>query len=96
MSTYLILNIIFVLTICIIFRIRGQRPTKRAFVIALSLLTLTFIFDSLLVYFHIVEYALDRTIGLRVGLAPIEDYFYPVLALILIPYLWKRLGKRHA
>ncbi|MFZ1301833.1 MAG: lycopene cyclase domain-containing protein [Candidatus Microsaccharimonas sp.] len=95
MMTYLVLNIIFILAVCIAFRIKVHRPTRRTLVVFFILFSLTVVFDSMLVYFHIVEYAQNNILGLYIGFAPFEDYFYPLLAVILIPALWQSLGRRH-
>jgi lycopene cyclase domain-containing protein len=95
MMTYLLLDIVFVVIIGIVFRIKLERPSKKSMIAAFILLFLTFVFDSLLVYFHLIDYAQDKISGLRIGLAPIEDYFYPIVAVVLIPLLWKKFGKKH-
>jgi small toxic polypeptide LdrA/B/C/D len=94
MMTYLLLDIIFILIICFVLQVKFQKPSRRTLLILCALLFLTLVFDSVLIYFHIIEYALDRISGLRVGLAPIEDYAYPILAVVIIPVLWKRFGKK--
>jgi lycopene cyclase domain-containing protein len=95
MMTYFVLNIIFVVVTCLLFRIKVVKPTRRAIAAAVVLFVLTILFDSLLIYFDIIDYSTGRILGLRIGLAPIEDYFYPFLALLLIPRLWKKFGKKH-
>ena len=40
-------------------------------------------------------YADEHIIGLRIGLAPLEDFAYTLAALILLPALWAFLRSRH-
>lgn len=60
------------------------------------LIILTIIFDNLLIYLHIVGYNVDTLLGVYIGVAPIEDFFYAVLAAFLIPSLWHTLEKTDA
>lgn len=64
------------------------RPTKAWWQMLLILLILTAIFDSIIVGSGIVGYNLDKILGLRLGFAPVEDFFYAVLAAIVVPTLW--------
>lgn len=93
--TYMLLNIVFVLLVSIALGIKFKWPTKQTVIVAAVLLALTIVFDSLIVYFNIVEYAEDHILGFRLGFAPIEDYFYVLLAVLLVPVLWEKFGKKH-
>jgi lycopene cyclase domain-containing protein len=42
----------------------------------------------------IVGYDPARILGLRIGVAPIEDFAYPVAAALALPALWTLLGPR--
>jgi len=92
MVTYLLLNLVFILVIGAAFRLDEQRFTKRTALMIGVLFALTAIFDSVLVGLHIVGYDADHILGIALGLAPLEDYFYPLLAILLVPVLWKRFG----
>lgn len=55
---------------------------------AAVLLVLTAIFDSVMIAVGLFSYAEEKILGLRIGLAPLEDFSYPVAAVILLPALW--------
>jgi len=59
-----------------------------------TLIALTAIFDSLMIKADLFYYAEHLISGLRIGLAPIEDFAYPVAAVILLPALWRVLTAR--
>lgn len=56
----------------------------------LSLLTL--VFDNIIVGVGIVEYDDALISGVRVPVAPIEDFSYALAAVVLVPVLWTVLG----
>ena len=59
-----------------------------------ALLVLTAVFDSVMIGAGLFTYDDAHLVGTRVGLAPIEDFAYPVAALILLPALWVGLRRR--
>ena len=94
METYLVLNI-FMLTV-IVLALRTAR-FKRAQLITLAVIfAITIIGDSVIIGLGIVGYDTHKILGVSLGLAPIEDFFYPLAAAILIPSLWELLGKKNA
>ena len=94
MATYLILNIVFIAAVILLLRIPIGKPSRKRVVALGMLLLLTIMFDSLLVGVGIVGYDLSKTLSLYVGNAPIEDFFYSVLAIIIIPFLWKKFERK--
>lgn len=94
MATYIILNCIFAAAVLILLRIRLRQPQKHTVYTVLILVSLAVVFDSLIVGFDIVRYDTQKILGLYLGLAPIEDFFYAVLAAIVIPVIWNKLGKK--
>lgn len=62
----------------------------------LGLFVLTAIFDSLMIGSGLFFYAEDHLWGPRIGLAPVEDFSYPLAAALLLPGLWVFLTKRKA
>jgi lycopene cyclase domain-containing protein len=74
------------------------RAGRRALVAAAAalgvLLVLTAVFDNVIVGTGIVGYDPARILGLRIGVAPIEDFAYPVAAALALPALWTLLGPR--
>jgi lycopene cyclase domain-containing protein len=57
------------------------------------LLIFTAVFDSFIVSLGIVAYDHTKLLGLSIGSAPIEDFFYAILAGFMIPLLWKLTGR---
>ncbi|WP_243064517.1 lycopene cyclase domain-containing protein [Humibacter sp. RRB41] len=57
----------------------------------LSVAVLTAVFDSLLIVTDIIRYDSTLISGIRIGLAPIEDFSYPLAAAMLVPSLWSLL-----
>jgi lycopene cyclase domain-containing protein len=92
--TYLVLNLVFVALVVIVLRIRTI-VYRRAWLFALTaLLLLTVVFDNLIIGFDIVDYNPDKLLGLYIGNIPVEDFFYTVLAALLIPALWHTLESK--
>lgn len=96
MATYLLINIIFLVVTFIVLRVRPRTPSKRWLVALAALLILTAVFDSLIVFVSIVGYDPEKILGIFIGFAPIEDFFYALYAAIIVPILWNRLGEKHA
>lgn len=61
---------------------------------ALALIVLTAVFDSIMIAAGLFAYDDARISGMRVGLAPVEDFAYPLAVVILLPALWAFLGRR--
>lgn len=86
--TYLVMNLIFLVCIAVLFMQYLVKPTKAWWQTLIVLLILTAIFDSILIGAGVVGYDPQKIIGLHVGLAPVEDFFYAVLAVMIVPALW--------
>lgn len=52
------------------------------------MLVLTAIFDNMIIGFGLVDYDPELISGVRIGVAPIEDFAYTVVAMIIVPVLW--------
>jgi len=91
MSTYLILVTIFVLipvpvlAIAIVTRRPSGRWWAAVGLTALSLAVLTAIFDSAMIAADLFRFDESALTGVHVGLAPIEDFAWPIAASMLIP-----------
>lgn len=96
MATYLILNIIVIILVCCALWLKPHRPRRPWVVMLACLLVLTLVFDNIMIMLGLFTYAPDKIIGLHVVLAPIEDFMYPLLAALLVPALWNKLGEKHA
>lgn len=92
MATYVILNIVFMAVVVAALKYIGAlRWDKTMARVLIILIILTALFDSLIIAANIVEYDTTKLLGIFVGRAPIEDFMYATLALIIIPTLWKKL-----
>lgn len=67
---------------------------KKLMIVLLALLTMTAVFDSLIIILHLVNYNRAHILGLFIGSAPIEDFSYTLTAAILIPLLWEQGAKK--
>jgi len=61
---------------------------------AAVLILLTAVFDNLMIAAGLFTYPEDRISGLRIGLAPLEDFSYAVCAAFLVPAVFTLLGTR--
>lgn len=76
---------------------RTGRPAVGWRVLALAagaLLLLTAVFDNVMIASGLFAYADAQISGARIGLAPVEDFSYPLAAVILLPALWSLFGDR--
>ena len=73
----------------------GRRMAASA-IAALLLLVLTAVFDNLMIAAGLFSYPPAHLSGLRVGLAPIEDFSYAVCAAFLVPAVYTLLPRRLA
>ncbi|MEO5627411.1 MAG: lycopene cyclase domain-containing protein [Candidatus Saccharimonadales bacterium] len=92
MYRYLIINLIFCLPLAIVWFVH-PKPKRRLLAVLLIMLSLTAIFDSLIIAFDIVGYNQQYTAGLVIIKAPIEDFFYTVVATVLTISLWERYSR---
>ncbi len=71
----------------------GRRMASSA-VAAAVLVALTAVFDNLMIAAGLFTYPEELISGVRIGLAPIEDFAYPVCAAFLVPAVLLLLGAR--
>lgn len=96
--TYLVLNGVFLAVAALVAGAAvARRLVSGLFVasvaVALTLtLLLTAVFDNLMIGAGLFSYDPDHISGLFVGLAPIEDFAYPLAAALLLPALWVLAG----
>jgi lycopene cyclase domain-containing protein len=88
MATYLLLNLVFIAAALVAFRIRPRRPSRVWWLTLASVALLTLVFDWLMISLGFFGYADALISGIHIGPIPIEDFFYPIMAAILIPALW--------
>lgn len=65
-------------------------PPKTWWITLVLLLLLTLLFDNIIIWAGIVEYDTSKLLGIFAGYAPIEDFFYAILAASIVPILWER------
>lgn len=71
------------------------RLNLRALGLAAALtLVMTLVFDNLIILFGIVGYDESLISGVKLGVAPIEDFSYTLVGLVLIPMTWELLGRK--
>lgn len=87
--TYILLTIsvLFVFAIYA-FLMRKWLSPKPLTVTAAVMLFLTLVFDNLIIANGIVDYDPEKISGIRLGVAPIEDFAYTLVALVLIPSVY--------
>jgi len=95
MATYLILNLVFIALACLFAGVKARRPRRALLVTLVVLFVLTAVFDNLIVGLSIVDYDPAKILGIHIGVAPVEDFMYALLAVILVPAIWHKLEKRH-
>ena len=99
---YLALDVVF-LTIAIVmatvlhrhFGTTLSRALANTFAVAAALCVLTAIFDSAIIAAGIVSYDDAKLSGIKVGLAPIEDFAYSLVAAVLAPALLPMWDHHH-
>ena len=96
MFTYLALNLFFLLTLLLFLPKKLSKPGKAFWITMVVVLALTAIFDPIIIALDIVGYDTTKLLGLYIFGAPIEDFFYAVYAVCLVPLVWNKLGERHA
>lgn len=95
--TYTLLNVAFLAVVALVAIaaiVARRAPRWRAVgLAAVLLLTMTAIFDNVMIGTGLVAYADGLISGVRIGLAPIEDFAYTVASLVLLPSVWELLRR---
>lgn len=104
--TYLELSAWFVgaaVIAAIVLSLIAGRRRARLGAIALTLValvSLTAVFDTLMIATGLFHYSPAHLLGVHIGLAPLEDFAYPIAGAILLPAVWAvlraRRGRRDA
>jgi lycopene cyclase domain-containing protein len=92
--TYFALNLIFLTAsaVALVF-IRTKFQLVPTALLALPMLGVTSIFDNLIILSGIVDYDTTKLFGIYLGVVPIEDFAYTVVAVLLVPTIWKVMTK---
>jgi len=90
MATYLILNgLVLVITGISAYRFR-RLYVKNVLLMSLGVIvSLTLLFDNLIILADIVDYDTSLITGAKLFVAPLEDFAYAIVAVLLMPILWK-------
>jgi lycopene cyclase domain-containing protein len=99
MMTYWLINIWF-LGAALLFVLASWAVGVRLRWVALGiaagvLLLMTAVFDNMIIGFGVVDYDPDLISGIRIGLAPLEDFAYTVVAVSVVPLVWA-WGERYS
>jgi lycopene cyclase domain-containing protein len=65
-------------------------------IVAVVLVTLTAVFDSVMILADLFRYDTASLTGVRVWLTPVEDFAWPLTAVLVLPALWELLGRTSA
>lgn len=96
MLTYIILNVVFMLAVLIALRRYIIFNTKQWWLTLLALLVMTLVFDNIMISAGFVGYNVEKLLGIYAYVAPIEDFFYAVLAVVMVPALWNVFARPDA
>lgn len=95
--TYLLLNLAVLAVVLLVLWLTKSFVINKAVVyVLLILLPLTALFDSLIIMADIVAYDEEKILPFFIGAAPVEDFFYAIAVVILMPAIWKALGRFRA
>jgi lycopene cyclase domain-containing protein len=90
-ARYILLNIVFLAPLILAAIVRRKAlARKQSFVTFGLLCVLTAVFDNCMIAFGVMKYDPTHICGLKIGLAPIEDFAYTLAAVLWVALLWKR------
>lgn len=95
METYIILNAVFIGAALLWLLINKPALSyKKVLATVAILLVFTAVFDAVLIGLDIYTYDYSKTLNIKLGNVPVEDFFYAIMAGILVPAVWVVLGKK--
>ncbi len=71
----------------------GRRWWACTAAVAAGLLVLTAVFDNLMIAADLFRYDASKLAGPHVLLVPVEDFAWPLAAVLVLPALWELLGR---
>ncbi|WP_022878904.1 lycopene cyclase domain-containing protein [Microbacterium sp. B19] len=97
--TYPMIVVPFVLITAVVTLLSVRRPAfgrrmRASALAALVLVVLTAVFDNIMIAVGLFSYPPQHLSGIRIGLAPLEDFAYPVCAAFLVPALFTLVSAR--
>ncbi|GAA5028483.1 lycopene cyclase domain-containing protein [Microbacterium fluvii] len=99
--TYAVLSAVLLLVAAAVAAASARRP-RFAHRMACSaaaaavLCILTAVFDNLMIAADLYRYPAEHLSGWRIGLAPLEDFAYPICVAFLVPSVWVLTERRAA
>jgi lycopene cyclase domain-containing protein len=92
--TYLALNLTFMFVAFVTLNLVSRKSPWRAIGFTMFwMLLVTLVFDNLIIGLEIVGYDKSKISGILLGLAPIEDFAYTVVAVLAVSIIWTKLTK---
>ena len=96
--TYSLIVVPFVLVTLVVTLSTLRRPAfarrmAASGIAAAVLVALTAVFDNLMIAAGLVVYPSQHLSGMRIGVAPLEDFSYPVCAAFLVPAVFTLLTR---
>ncbi len=88
------MTITLVVTLATVRRPRFGRRMAASAIAAVVLLVLTAIFDNVMIGVGLIDYPEQHLSGLRIGIAPLEDFSYSLCAAFLVPAVYTLLHRR--
>ncbi len=89
---YLLMNLAFMLIAFVVLNSFVRKtPWRVVLWTMLCMLGLTLIFDNVIIALDIVAYDPEKVSGIYLGLAPIEDFAYTVVAVLAVSSIWHRM-----
>lgn len=100
--SYLALNALFLVVVAVLLVVtaalmRGRFPWRETGIVLVVMLFLTAVFDNVIIGVGLVAYDDTLLSGLRIGLAPVEDFAYTVAVTAIVSCVWmltERRGKK--
>jgi lycopene cyclase domain-containing protein len=97
--TYALIVLPFALATLVVVLVSARRPAfgrrmAASGISAAVLVALTAVFDNVMIAAGLFSYPPEHLSGLRVGLAPVEDFSYAVCAAFLVPAVFALLPAR--
>lgn len=94
--TYVYISLPFLLIAIILWAVRRgayRAQVKTTLAVAAVVLVLTAIFDNLMIWAGLVGYGDAQRLGLQLGLVPVEDFFYAIFVVLIVPAVWSGLNR---
>ncbi|GGM56419.1 lycopene cyclase domain-containing protein [Microbacterium saperdae] len=96
-ACFLAAAVVTALVLSLLARRRGSGPHLGAIALTVVVLfILTAVFDTIMIGTGLFHYSGQHLLDIHIGLAPIEDFAYPLAGALLLPSLWAALRARRS